>query len=560
MRIQNNMLAINTSRVLNVNQNKSSKAIEKLSSGFRINRSGDDAAGLGISEKMRGQIRGLNQASRNAQDAISLVQTAEGAANEMHAIVQRMRQLSVQSASDTYVNEDRTAFQNEIDELVKEVDRIASTTEFNGMTLLDGSFASSNVSQAVISDLTSKLPAYLDDAIGMIEPNYSMSIGGPRNLSITYYSDSSSSTGASMGTSDGGASLEMRINLANVTDNAGDLIAEEYLDTLITHEVMHAYQFINMPAMIDGADREKETWFLEGLAMLVQGGNGFAVTDHNVSILSATFDGDYRSAYEATKVLHEITNGGIDAIVARLAAGDDLDQAINNTTQDFAGTELAGANGAADFTDVTSFIGWFNANATTDATTINYLATSNDFTQGSGVVHAASTKGSNTNLTLANSVTNDASAAAATAAFNISFTNPSFGASAGSLKMQIGANFGQEMDVSLGNLTAANLGVNNLKVDSQINASNAIKTLDAALKTVSEVRSSFGATQNRLEHTVKNIDNTAENLQSSESRIRDVDMASEMMNFTKLNILSQAAQSMLAQANQAPQGVLQLLR
>lgn len=561
MRIQNNLQATNTSRVLGVSQLGSKKVIEKLSSGFRINKAGDDAAGLSISEKMRGQIRGLNQASRNVQDAISLVQTAEGASGEVHTIIQRMRQLAVQSSSDTNTDEDRSNIQSEIDQLITEVDRIATTTQFNGMTLLDGSFSSSNVSQTVINELTSKLPAYLDDAIGMIEPNYAMNIGGPRNLSVTYYHDDTSSTAASMGTSDGAVSLELRINLARVTDSSGsNLIPEENLDTLITHEVMHAYQFVNMSKMIDGADREKETWFLEGLAMLVQGGNGLAVTDHNVDISSANFDGDYRSAYEAVKVLHEITDGGIDAIVTELAAGKDLDQALADTTQDFAGTELAGANGAADFANVTSFVNWFNANSTTDATTINYLATSNDFTQGSGVVHAASTKGSNTNLTLANSVTNDASAAAATAAFNINFTNPSFGASAGSLSMQIGANQGQELDISLGNLTADNIGVKTLKVDNQANASQAITTLDNALSAVSVIRSSFGAAQNRLEHTAKNLDNSAENLQSAESRIRDVDMASSMMEFTKLNILSQSAQSMLAQANQSTQGVLQLLR
>lgn len=560
MRIQNNLQAMNTSRMLGVNQKSSKTVIEKLSSGFRINRAGDDAAGLSISEKMRGQIRGLNQASRNTQDAISLLQTAEGASNEVHTIIQRMRQLAVQSASDTNTDEDRGNIQNEIDQLVAEVDRIANTTQFNGMTLLDGSFSSSTVSQAAINELTSKLPGYLDDAIGMIEPNYAMSIGGPRNLSVTYYEDNSTTTAATMGTSDGAATLELRINLAQVTDSSGDLIAEEYLDTLLTHEVMHAYQFVNMSKMIDGADREKETWFLEGLAMLVQGGNGLSVTDHNVDISTASFDGDYRSAYEAVKVLHEITDGGIDAIVTELAAGKDLDQALSDTTQNFAGSELAGAGGAADFADVTSFINWFNANSTADATLMNYLATSNDFTQGSGVVHAASTKGSNTNLTLANSVTNDASSAAATAAFNINFTNPSFGASAGSLTMQIGANHGQELDVSLGNLTSANIGVNALKVDNQLNASEAINKLDDALKTVSEIRSLFGATQNRLEHTAKNLNNSAENLQASESRIRDVDMANSMIEFTKLNILTQSAQSMLAQANQSTQGVLQLLR
>ncbi len=272
MRINNNLMAMNTHRQLGVNTENSSKSIEKLSSGLRINRAGDDAAGLSISEKMRGQIRGLNQASRNAQDGISLIQTAEGALDETHSILQRMRELAVQGANDTLVAGDRTAIKTELDELSSEIKRISDNTAFNTQKLLGGAF-----------------------------------------------------TGK---------------------------------------------------------------------------------------------------------------------------------------------------------------------------------------------------------------------------------------------KFHIGADADQVLDVKIGNMSAASLGVTaaSIKVDASTTASKTVTQIQAAIVKVSTQRSTLGAWQNRLEHTIKNLDNSSENLQASESRIRDVDMAKEMMNYTKNNILTQAAQAMLAQANQAPQGVLQLLR
>ncbi|MFJ7825292.1 flagellin Hag [Psychrobacillus sp. NPDC096623] len=275
MRIQHNISALNTHRNLTANQSQSSKNLEKLSSGYKINRAGDDAAGLAISEKMRGQIRGLDMASKNAQDGISLIQTAEGALNETHAILQRMRELAVQSSNDTNVSADRTAIQSEVNALAKEITRIADTTEFNTQNLLSGGFTGS---------------------------------------------------------------------------------------------------------------------------------------------------------------------------------------------------------------------------------------------------------------------------------------------------FQIGANNGQSISLSIGNMTAGTLGVSGtaagtgISVSTTANANSAIDAINTAIETVSSERSSLGAIQNRLEHTINNLGATSENLTAAESRIRDVDMAKEMMAFTKNNILTQAAQSMLAQANQQPQGVLQLLQ
>lgn len=360
-----------------------------------------------------------------------------------------MRELSVQAANGTNVNTDRDAIQNEVAQLVSEVDRIANTTEFNGISFLNGSGPGKKISQTTIDSLTNSIPSYLDDAIDMIEPVYNMSIGGPRDLDITYYYDDTTSTGASMGTADGGATLEMRINLANVTDANRNIIAEDSLDGLIAHEVMHAYQFINMLELIDADDRGEEMWFMEGLAMLVQGGNYFGGADGNVAI-AYPFDGGYRDAYNAVKVLHEVTNGGINAVIDELVGGSDLDTAIATSFQNFTGTELEGAAGGGNFTGTTDFINWYNANS--GAGTLNtYLTTSNDFTVGAGILTDADTKGSSAVTT--NAVTNDAATTSSDAAFNITFTNPNFAGTGGNLIMQIGANEDQDIFIQLGNVT-----------------------------------------------------------------------------------------------------------
>lgn len=372
MRINNNLMAMNTHRQLGINSNQGAKSIEKLSSGYRINRAGDDAAGLAISEKMRGQIRGLNQASRNSQDAISLIQTAEGALNETQAILQRMRELAVQSASDTNVNADRTALQNETAELTNEIDRIANTTQFNTQSLLKGTF------------------------------------------------------GVQLGTS--GLSV----------GNAG-------------------------------------------------------VTDINISGASAS-------------TTYTITTSGAGAYTM-----------TNGTTGDTQNLTLAD-----------------NTAGTLNFDQMGISITFNGTQTAAGVAAEVSGGG---------------------AAGTVITSAVGTGA-----KFQIGANTGETLDLTIADMTSTGLGVNGVSIATQASASTAISTIDGAITSVSAERAKLGANQNRLEHTIKNLDTSSENLQASESRIRDVDMAKEMMNFTKNNILQQAAQAMLAQANQAPQGVLQLLR
>ena len=364
MRINNNLMSVNTQRQLSVNNNNVAKSVEKLSSGYRINRAGDDAAGLAISEKMRSQIRGLDQATRNSQDAISLVQTAEGALSETHSILQRMRELSVQSASDTNQDAvDREALDAEFQQLKTEITEISSNTKFNNMDLLDGSFG------VTVDAATSTA----DGVVGVA----SITASGAAGEVYTF--------------SDDGTDLFVT-NSTGTQVNVGTLAS-------------------------------------------VAGAGSFSVAEFGITVETGT---------------------GFDA-------------------------------------------------ANLDTTTIAMSAT------GAGTI-------------------------------------------------QTGANAGETMEISVGNMSAAGLGVDASAIDTRDNANTALSAVDTAINTVSNERAKLGAYQNRLEHKINNLNTSSENLQAAESRIRDVDMAKEMSTYTKNNILSQAATAMLAQANNAPQSVLQLLR
>lgn len=573
MRINNNLMAMNTHRGLGINAHNSAKSLEKLSSGLRINKAGDDAAGLAISEKMRAQVRGLSQASRNAQDAISLIQTAEGATSEIHSILQRMRELAVQSATDTNVAKDRESIGSEITQLKAEVDRIANNTEFNTRKILnygatEASSGFANYSLATIQTLNAKVPGWLNDAMEAISARFG--IAQPdnpvkRDMLVQYVDQPLATYAAAMGTVNG-SSLTMIINLANVTDVSHNLLSDDVLDGLVAHEMMHGYEYTEMASLLGGGGlTNEETWFMEGLSMMVQGGNGFVTaggsigTPQAASVVGAFSNStsDYASAYVAMKALHEMTTGGISAFIDRLELGDTLDQAMNATTQSDLG-ELTGLT-VADYTTFADFITDFNAN-NFDA----YLAASTDFTAGTGTVVTGNIAGSSSNLSTAATIPNNTGTTTVYTHFTLSM--PAEGTSLIAsdtpeiFLFQVGGNAGQNMSLTTRDLTSGGLGIKNVSLATQSDSNSAITIINTAIESVSSVRSYFGAVQNRLEHTIKNLDTSSENLQASESRIRDVDMAKEMMAFTKNNILQQAAQAMLAQANQTPQGVLQLLR
>lgn len=413
MIINHNMNALNAHRNMGVNNTASGKSMEKLSSGLRINRAGDDAAGLAISEKMRGQIRGLEQSSRNASDGISLIQTAEGALNETTNILQRMRELAVQSANDTNTADDREQLQKEMTQLGEEIDRIANNTEFNTKKLLNGNMGVATVEKE--GTLTNK---------GTLQPG-----------------------------------LDGNTKLQDLKDANGNSLGIEVDDTITATWSVNGTQKTFKYTV---ANDKKVSEFLKELK------------DNDNSIKEAKIDGGAILIESATKG----TAGQINGF----------------------SIEVKSASGARK------------------------EAASNAFSSFEVKDKAADTRPN------------------------------------GSANLQIGANASQQLNLSIEDMRATALGVKNLQVGTQSQANTAINVIDEATKRVSSERANLGAAQNRLEYTISNLDNTAENLTSAESTLRDVDMAKEMMEYSKNNILSQAAQSMISQANQQPQNVLQLLR
>ena len=462
MVVQHNMQAANANRMLNVTTGQQAKSTEKLSSGYRINRAADDAAGLTISEKMRKQIKGLDRASTNAQDGVSAVQTAEGALTEVHSMLQRMNELAVQASNGTNSDVDRGAIQDEISQLTTEIDRVAETTKFNETYLLKGSNTTKDVymkghDAGLKGTLTdSATSATFKVAAGALDAGKSVTIGG-KDYTI-------------------GSTLDETKALANA------------------------------------AKTKKSTSFdVDG-------------TKYNVDAQGKiTKDGD-ATATEVTV--------------------DDIVKAGSKVTYD--GKTLTAMNDADN-------------NGIDDA--------------DSSVITAAKAVGLMTNeLTAANNIGATKTAATVTAGTYASYTGVEFTIDKGTAevaeKLSFSLHVGSDADmtnkitVDIETMNSSYLGIKGLDVndDSGIAATYAIDAISDALQKVSEQRSSLGAVQNRLEHTIDNLDNVVENTTTAESRIRDTDMASEMVNYSKNNILAQAGQSMLAQANQSTQGVLSLLQ
>ena len=548
MIINHNIAAINTYRMLSSNSGAQSKTLEKLSSGLRINRAADDAAGLAISEKMRGQIRGLTQAVRNTQDAISMIQTAEGALGSVHDMLQRGRELAIQAANSTLTDPDRAKLNEELQQIKEQIDVVAENTEFNTIKMLNNT----KLQHAdLISTIKERLQYWVDDSLTAITANLGLSASYTNKpMAVEFYEDPNASTAASMGTVDG-SSLTLRINLSKVAEvyNSSD-DGWGQVDALIAHEVVHALQFTEMSQTLNG---NIDTWFIEGMATALQGGVPFlnTLSSKDAAHITSTWNGDYGSAYAAVMTLHEITDGGLGSIIDRLEAGDTLDQAINSTARNSSGEITS----VPSFTNAQEFVNWFNTSADVDA----YLNNSADFTNPVGTI--APTGGDiRTGVTsyedvIANDTTIDNGSV-----FVFQFQESNTSGSDQPYIFHIGANEAQSVTMNLVDASTAGLGISGVEFLNQEAADEAITTLNNAIEKVSEHRSYFGALQNRLEHTISNLMNTSENLTSAESRIRDADMAEGMMDFTKNNILTQAAQAMLAQANQQPQGVLQLLR
>ena len=537
MVVQHNMSAMNANRNLGITTGLQAKSSEKLSSGYRINRAADDAAGLSISEKMRSQIRGLNKASDNAQDGISLIQTAEGALNEQHSILQRMRELSVQAANGVETDDDREAVQNEISQLQEELTRISETTEFNTMKLLDGSRSGSTATTGS-GPKFGVVDSTLDGAL--VTSNVAGIKVATSALATTKEGQETAIWDAT------GKTLTLNLSLNKV-------YTQDEIDELIENAKQEDSTATGTPAEV------------------------------KVSLKNGTFNAD------AATTAGTVTAAGVKAVsdegtVTGFVGADTIKftankygNEFNDTTFDFAFDKEAGKEEVE--TDTAIAISGTNT-ITAGAYTI-HLAAGKEYTAADledilkeagfdfdVTLSGATPDEPNTLFATSGAATVSQITMGATAGAGLGSANAMWGqagydgvSTGDGITLQIGANEGQTMSFSLENMSARALGVDGNKVDlsTQSGAQKATTTIDAAIKKVSEQRGKMGAIQNRLEHTIANLDTAAENTQNAESRIRDTDMAEEMVEYSKNNILAQAGQSMLAQANQSTQGVLSLL-
>jgi len=587
MRINNNIQALNTYNRLTINNDALSKSVEKLSSGLRINRAGDDAAGLAISEKMRAQIRGLNQAQRNAQDAISLIQTAEGALNEVHSILQRMRELAVQAANDTNTETDRNEIQKEINQLTSEINRIANTTEFNTMKLLDGS---RTITMKTVTSTTS-VDKIVNGPGGSLTVNYSfgVTISGDNadwqkaiSGGITIGTDPTADEKIDWQHIDLQQSATVKVTKTSNGDLQIDIAATDKNNNAFSYSTLLDADTIKTGADSSGIYKVNFHGVTFNLDV-----NAFKNVDNNTSVTidlqnakgNTSNDADVTGTYG---LVHDFTNSTQAANFTKFTI-DGTNPALVGAKYiqvGFDGTKITVDVYAADGTTKILSDTYTPATAPSKAgDTFEYEENGINFAfklinDSSGTVITTFTTNK---LDISNFVAKLTTETTTTTSTVVDKDN--------SLIMQIGANASQTISVAINDMRASALGVSSTKggsgftstqtvtngtnndaieyalsVLSAADASNAITKIQSAIEAVSAERSKLGAYQNRLEHTINNLGTAAENLTAAESRIRDVDMAKEMMNYTKNNILMQAATAMLAQANQLPQAVLQLLR
>ncbi|MBE5935339.1 MAG: flagellar hook protein [Lachnospiraceae bacterium] len=523
MVVQHNLQAMNSNRMLNITQSSLSKSTEKLSSGYRINRAADDAAGLAISEKMRKQIKGLTQASSNAQDGISCVQTAEGALAEVEDMLQRMNQLAVQAANGTNSQTDRQNIQDEIDQLVTEIDRVAETTKFNETYLLKGS---TDGGTQALGQYTYKEFQVADSGNDWNTTN-----------AASYYTSEDGTTLASsvslsdyVELKDDGTAVLKRDLFIQAIDAAGDTyytkveagsVVDELVD--VVYERSDGTTFAETAAPTTGINLSAtavQQYFIQN-----DDGSRKYITDGNIEdYMEFAADGSvtFKSDVDImTEVNGSVTLATVAASIGVVAKGAPM-------LYDADGNRIS-ENGLAEIMKSDS------------ARSKLYLKTGQsleeigiDDQELRSYIHVAQAEYADE--------------------LNLTFHVGSEGAQDN--KIQIGIDSMNSVQLGVDILSS---GKNGIVDDDGQAATDAIKVIADAINKVSAQRSELGAIQNRLEHTINNLDNVVENTTSAESAIRDTDMASEMVAYSNQNILAQAGQSMLAQANQANQGVLSLL-
>ena len=541
MVVQHNLRAMNSNRMLGLTTATQAKSTEKLSSGYKINRAADDAAGLSISEKMRKQIRGLTQASLNAQDGISAVQTAEGALNEVQDMLQRMNELAVKSANSTNSASDREAIQAEIDQLTTEIDRVSETTKFNETYLLKGNVNATDAAkdtnfQYKSTDVLSQDLYYVKD--NKIETVKKGTYVSGLDSNTTYYS---SSTGAKVGTACDSKNDSGKVDSKAVFNGNTQYYTKDATGTFY--------------AVAKGTVIDTNATYYTGNA------NAGAVIESSMVAVkgSSVVTGD-----KETKYILKDGNTVYDSNGKKLVGGDAIDGAAATDISKYYTSIDAALPKAADSVNMNG------------ADSKNYVVQSSvQFVDGDGNEIAANgldkylendgTLKADAKLYIktGEGVTDRAEAGQDQVKEFVDVSKK-YDVGALTLKLHVGADatVNNQISIDIKSMSSKTLGVEGLKVDGEddTNSLNAIETIKAALNKVSDQRSALGAVQNRLEHTINNLDNVVENTTSAESQIRDTDMATEMVKYSNNNILAQAGQAMLAQANQSNQGVLSLLQ
>ncbi len=584
MRIQHNIMAMSAYRNYTNNVSAMKKNLEKLSSGYKINRAGDDAAGLAISEKMRAQITGLETAQKNAKDGISLVQTAEGALTEVHDMLNRMVELATQSANGTYDNTtDRAQMQKELNQLRSEINRIADSSNFNGIKLFDGSMEADKVEYTIdnkaalaIFDLKGSTDIGDLGTSTMVHQDGRDAVGTKFVVELENVSFASTVAGK-VGISVGGA--EISTQLAANGALSGDKLAE-------------ALAGDNTSVKINGvtynvtSDGSKLVFEMDKTGLKMTTAASFA-GNFDVEVISPDGTNDSGTVNLGTQVI-EAGGPKVEAILANTVTKtalqdtdikDGMTISIGGTNYVFASTKetleavkAAGADyKAVDISDLVDDNGVLQdalapqgdalkeaLDRLTVAAKDNKMFTVGQDTAGGKLTfQEKSTYDGDADLSTGNGIQKQIQ----TGTFAAKTVKAATGSGKG-LTLQIGdtADSYNQLKVSLGDMHVNSLGIGDISIADQASAATAVDKIKAAINTVSDVRGTLGATQNRLDHTINNLSVMTENIQDAESTIRDVDVAEEMMAYTKNNILIQSAQAMLAQANQVPQGVLQLLQ
>ena len=585
MRINTNITALVANSHLQANDTMLGKTLERLSSGYKINRSADDSAGMAIASKMRTQIKGLDQANRNASDGVSLVQTAEGALNEVEAMLQRMRQLAVQGANGTNSDGERKAITEEIDALKEEIERIAKTTEFNKQPLLDGTQERrryTDVAGAEISSLSDSVPAGY----------YAISVSAfatPATASLSFGAKADNDTVDAKGV--------LVINDYKIMIDSSDTIAD------VKSKIVSAANKLNLTVSVGNNNTLNLTTYEYGREAKINCictsdtlRNELGLTDWLPRTAEFTFNG--KSDIEPIGVDGKVTINGVDVNIAATDLIGDVKTKISGIASS------ADVYRDSDSEKKNSMV--LSTKSFGSTATVDVLFDSTALRNAMGMkeqTRELEVRGKDMKANVLVAPTN-AAAVTSTAARMTEFSNTAIitcnGNKAvvrdnkgfeieymvdrkkmteddikevenggkeilaevkdlGMMTLHVGANEGQIIDVNIPKVSLETLGIDLMNTSTENGCGKALTQLDGAIDKISSIRASLGAYQNRLESTINNLSSTEENMTSAMSRIEDTDMAKEMTEFTRLQVLSQASTAMVAQANERPQTVLQLL-